>query len=323
VTQPNTIEPNTGAALALVEPAGAVAVLDPAMLAGQLAPSSIAQYRADMRHYGAWCQAQALDPLDASTLAQYRAALAAPDQPYSPATINRRLAAVKRLVKEAASQGRLDGDTAARFAGVEGVKASALRDRRRAHARTRIAPADMRRLCTAPDLSTPRGLRDAALLAVLASSGCRISEVCGLQVGNLYARAGGYFVSVLGKGQAEPREAPLSKEAYELVQRWIGARPVLSVYVFIGWQGRGRGQQDRPRVEPITPAAAWQIVQGYARACDLAHIKPHDFRRFVGTQLAARDIRQAQRALGHKRIDTTARHYVLDELAPGLTDGLY
>ena len=53
------------------------------------------------------------------------------------------------------------------------------------------------------------------------------------------------------------------------------------------------------------------------------HIKPHDFRRFVGTQLAKSDIRKAQKALGHKRIDTTARHYVLDELEPGLTDNLY
>ena len=52
-------------------------------------------------------------------------------------------------------------------------------------------------------------------------------------------------------------------------------------------------------------------------------MKPHDFRRFVGTELAKRDIRQAQKALGHKRIETTARHYVLDELAGGLTDGLY
>jgi hypothetical protein len=43
----------------------------------------------------------------------------------------------------------------------------------------------------------------------------------------------------------------------------------------------------------------------------------------VGTRLAAKDIRKAQKALGHKRIDTTARHYVLDELEAGLTDDLY
>ena len=55
----------------------------------------------------------------------------------------------------------------------------------------------------------------------------------------------------------------------------------------------------------------------------LEHISPHSFRRFVGTELAKRDIRQAQKALGHARIETTARHYVLDELAGGLTEGLY
>jgi integrase len=90
--------------------------------------------------------------------------------------------------------------------------------------------------------------------------------------------------------------------------------------VFTGWAGRGAA---RATVRPISAAAAWQIVAGYAAACGLEHVKPHDFRRFVGTQLAARDIRQAQRVLGHKRIDTTVRHYVLDDLAPGLTDGLY
>lgn len=53
------------------------------------------------------------------------------------------------------------------------------------------------------------------------------------------------------------------------------------------------------------------------------NIKPHDVRRFVGTQLAKRDIRTAQKALGHKHIDTTAWHYVLDELDVGLTDDLH
>jgi len=46
-------------------------------------------------------------------------------------------------------------------------------------------------------------------------------------------------------------------------------------------------------------------------------------RRFVGTQLAKRDLRQAQKALGHTRLETTVQHYVLDELQPGLTEGLY
>ncbi len=83
------------------------------------------------------------------------------------------------------------------------------------------------------------------------------------------------------------------------------------------------GHKQRATAEPLSPVGGWLIVQTYARALGLAHIKPHAFRRFVGTQLARSDIRKAQQALGHKRIDTTARQYVLDELEPGLTDDLY
>lgn len=307
-------------ALALVPLDGdALAALDPALLAGQLMPSSITAYRREWRAYTTWCNGAGLPALAASSLARYRAALANTTRK-SPATINRSLAAIKRLVQEGAGQGYLDADTAGQFAGVAGVKVKALRDRTRPGARTRISAADMRRLCSAPDLSTPRGQRDAALLALLASSGVRISEAVGLQVGNVYQRGGASFVSVLGKGQEAAREAPLSPEAYRLIHAWLAARSVLSAYVFTGWAGRGAA---RATASPLTPAAGWQIVTGYARACQLEHVKPHDFRRFVGTQLAARDIRQAQKALGHKRIDTTASHYVLDELAGGLTDNLY
>ncbi len=74
---------------------------------------------------------------------------------------------------------------------------------------------------------------------------------------------------------------------------------------------------------PVSTVNVWCTVQDYADQAGLSHIKPHDVRRFVGTQLAKRDIRKVQKALGHKRIDTTAQHYVLDELEEGLTDGLY
>jgi site-specific recombinase XerD len=76
---------------------------------------------------------------------------------------------------------------------------------------------------------------------------------------------------------------------------------------------------------PLSPTSAWRIVQEYATVCGLSHIKPHDFRRFLGTQIVATtgDIRKAQKALGHKSIEGTARHYVLDELEAGLSDGLY
>ena len=74
---------------------------DAAILAGQLAPSSIAEYRTDIAGYLAWCQSSDLPALAAPSLAQWRTHQATT---LSAATINRALAAVKPLVKESARQ---------------------------------------------------------------------------------------------------------------------------------------------------------------------------------------------------------------------------
>lgn len=173
-------------------------------------------------------------------------------------------------------------------------------------------------MCGAPNTATLAGARDAALLATLASSGVRVSELISLRVDGVLEKDDGYVIQVQDR-RGDSREAPLSPHAYALTMQWLKERPVASEYVFTSFEGRG----ERLTAKPLSAVGAWRVVQHYAEAVGLAHIKPHDFRRFVGTELARRDIRQAQKALGHKRIDTTARHYVLDELEPGLTDDLY
>jgi len=307
-------------AMTLTVPAPAlisVVLPDPAILVGQLAPASIAGYQRDIAAYRRFCDdlQTALEP---TSLARWRTHLAQATR-LSPHTINRRLAAVKRLVHEAAAQGYVDVATAEAFRRVAGVQVAALRARLKATARTRITPGQMRLLCEAPDRMTGIGWRDRALLHTLATSGCRVSEVVTLTTTQLRSRDGNFFLAVLGKNQTEHRTTPLSHEAYASIQAWLARRPVESVYVFTSFAGKGH----RPTARPMHLSAAWRAVQRYAQRVGLAHVKPHDFRRFVGTELARRDIRLAQKALGHKRIETTARHYVLDELAGGLTDGLY
>ena len=292
----------------------------PQLLTGRLAASTVAMYTRDCAAYVAFCGYDGVVAVQAETLRRWRTYLVE-DTRLSPHTINRMLAAVKRVLKEAAVQGIVERDGAGACAEVEGVSVAALRHRLKTTARVRLTPAQMRQLCEAPALSTLLGLRDRALLATLAGSGCRISEVVTLTVGQLSARDGGYVLQVLGKGQSVPREAPLSREAYAHLQTWLaqraaqggGATPV----IFTAFAG------PRPTARRLTAGAAWCAVRKYALQCGLEHVKPHDFRRFVGTQLAKRDIRQAQKALGHKRLETTAQHYVLDELQVGLTDGLY
>ena len=294
------------------------AVLNPAILAGQLAPGSIARYTRDCAAYTGWAATVGLDMAAPATFARWRAHLAETTS-YSPHTINRMLSAVKRVMKEAATQGYTTHDQAAAFDRVAGVKPRALRHRLKRHSRTRISAADMRRLCEAPADATLIGLRDRALLATLASSGLRCTEAATLTIGQIEARGGSYIVAVQGKTDTEPRDAPLSREAYRLILAWLDKRPIMSTAIFTRFDGRGGRASDKA----MSGTSVWRTVQTHAAAVGLAHIKPHDFRRFVGTQLAAKDIRKAQKALGHKRIDTTATHYVLDELEPGLTDDLY
>jgi integrase/recombinase XerD len=293
--------------------------LDSALLAGQVAPGTLALYRRDLAQYAAWAANAGRDPLDPGTLAEWRAALVAVTRD-SPKTINRKLSSVRAVAMRAAEAGRLPADVWLRFKGVRGVKVSAMRARLKPDARTRIDPADMRRLCDAPDVATLPGLMHRALLLTLATSGLRIHELVTLTPAQIAKRGASYIVTVTGKGSAEPREAPLSVEAHHAIETWLVARPVAAEWIFTGFGGRG-GRD--PRADHIHPVSGWEIVKRYAAAVGLTGVKPHDFRRFVGTNLAKRDLRQAQKALGHKDINTTAKHYVLDELEPGLTDGLF
>jgi integrase/recombinase XerD len=290
---------------------------DATILAGQLAPASIAMYSRDFRAYVAF--AGSLEAaVESTTLARWRAHLAQATEK-SPNTINRMLSAVKRLMREAAHQGYLPHETVVAFDQVAGVKAAALKERIKDNARVRIEPVEMRTVCDSPEQAQLIGLRDSALLATLASSGLRVSELVGLTNQAIRPKGTGYVVLVRGKNDVAAREAPLSREAFADIQAWLAARPLQSDYIFTAFDGRG----DRHSARPISATAVWKIVRKYTEDAGLADVKPHDFRRFVGTQLARQNIRHAQKALGHKRLETTARHYVLDELEPGLTDNLY
>lgn len=292
---------------------------DVAILAGQCSASTIAMYRRDFAAYAAYAGSfdNATQP---ATFARYRAHLANNTE-LSPNTINRMLSAVKRLMAEGAKQGYLSHETAEQFKRIDGVKVKALRDRKRKHSRTRITPAQMRAICNAPDANTLAGKMHKALLLTLASSGLRISECVGLKVNQVEKRNKGYVLTgIMGKHQEEEQDALISPEAYQAVQGWLQARSITSEYIFTGFTA---GRKNIERDTPIRPVSAWELVQRYAKAVGLEHIKPHDFRRFVGTELAKKDIRLAQKVLRHKNIQTTAKHYDLSELPEGETDNLF
>jgi integrase/recombinase XerD len=297
---------------------------DMSLLAGTISQNTIDAYTSDFRDYVMFATERNLNPLTAHTLLEYRAYKVNNTQD-SPNTINRKLAAVKKLMREAGKMGHLDEIEVLRFKDVEGVTVKALVARTKENARTRITPDDMRALTNAPGTETLKGLRDTAILHTLASSGLRCEELATLRVDKIRQVGKGYRVSVRGKNETSYNDAYLSVTAYNAIQSWLSARSIDSVYVFTGFEGRTLLDGTvRETDTAISGVGVWKLVQRYAAVAGLSHIKPHDFRRFVGTELATEHgIRKAQKALRHKSIETTARHYVLDELETGLTDNLY
>lgn len=288
------------------------------LLSYSLNNSTIAMYQRDCRAYSDYAYTEGLDWLKPSTLVEWRDTLNSAGK-MSPHTINRMLSSVRRIVKELAKRNIIDEDISIRFDRVDGVEVKRNKHKLKTNARTPITPDEMRAICNAPDISTHVGRRDKALLMTLATSGLRASEAATLTLDQVKARDGGYVLLVRGKTDIAFREAHLSKEAYEAVKEWLTTREVTSHYIFTSFETRAA----LPKDTHISEATVWNIVTRYAKACGYPDVKPHDFRRFLGTRLAKQDIRKAQKALGHKNIETTARHYVLDELEVGLTDNLF
>lgn len=288
------------------------------ILAGRLSSSSIAMYKRDMIAYTSYTEEYNISWIEPKSLVAWRDDLVI-NTTMSPNTINRMLSSVKRVVKEMDQRDMIDSTISMKFDRVEGIKERSLKERLKENSRTRISKEDMRRLCESPDEESILGKRDRAILATLASSGIRASELATLTFKQIVSHSDGYTLLVRGKTDIKHRDAHLSKEAYEKIELWQQSRPLESPYIFTSFSTRAAIANDHPMSE----SAVWRIVRKYAKQCDLEHIKPHDFRRFVGTQLAKTNIRDAQNALGHQSIETTARHYVLDTLKIGLTDNLY
>jgi len=290
--------------------------IDPSIVESVVSAASAAIYRRDFAAFEAFAGAE--DVTNPAQFAAWREHLIK-QTTLAHATVQRMLTSVRMVMREAAARALISKAAYADFQFVRSAQARTMKGRERPFNKTRLTSEDVRRLCDARDASTLLGLRDRALLLTLASSGARISEVVTLAVDHVLANGQGRGILVNGKTDVEWRRAPLSAEAGEAIAAWLAARPVQSPCVFNAFDGSGA----RVAVRHISRTAAWQSVQKYAGQLGLDHVKPHDFRRFVATSLVRRNPRQAQLALGHKSLQTTYKHYVLDELEDGVVDNLF
>ena len=170
-----------------------------------------------------------------------------------------------------------------------------------------LSPEEVDALLRAPDVSTPRGLRDRALLEVLYATGLRVSELVKLRLTEIQ-REGGYL-QFTGKGNKE-RIVPVGETARDWVDRYLrDARPTLghgreAPEVFLN--GRQSKSGGRPR--PLTRTGFWKLLRAYGRQAGVrSHLSPHVLRHSFATHLLDRgaDLRAIQAMLGHADLSTT------------------
>ncbi len=156
------------------------------------------------------------------------------------------------------------------------------------------------RLLATPPRDTDRGLRDTAMIYLMYASGLRVSELCGLTVGDFERDRG--LVSPLGKG-GKRRLVPVGEVALEHIERYLDdVRPrhpgaEKSKILFLSPRGRA-----------LTRQGFWKLLGIYARTAGIrGAISPHKLRHSFATHLlrGGADLRAVQAMLGHADLGTT------------------
>jgi integrase/recombinase XerC len=171
---------------------------------------------------------------------------------------------------------------------------------------------DMFRLLRAVRPEGVLGFRNCAILETLYSTGVRVSELAGLNVGHVDFPGG--TVRVYGKG-AKERIVPIGRTALEALSSY---RTELDAQTAIGWPAGGALFLNKDHGRLTTRSMA-RIVDRFARACGLAApVSPHALRHSYATHLldAGADLRAVQELLGHRSLSTTQRytHISIDRL---------
>ncbi len=255
-----------------------------------LAQNSLAAYRSDLAHFAAWLEERggALLTAQAGDLQAY---LAGFSRTAKPASQRRLLSTWRHYYRHLLAQGRIAVDptlpletplAAERFPKT-------------------LTEAQVDRLLATPDVDTPLGLRDRAMLELLYACGLRVSELTGLRTFEVSLAEG--VLRVMGKGSKE-RLVPLGEDAAEWIGRYLReARPVLLA---------GRSADAlfvTRRAAPMTRQMFWRHIKHYGLQAGIepTRLSPHTVRHAFATHLLnhGADLRVVQLLLGHADISTT------------------
>ena len=146
-----------------------------------------------------------------------------------------------------------------------------------------------------------KSTRDIAIIFFLLTTGCRVSEVCGLNAEDIDLRS--KSVKVLGKGSKE-RIVYFDDVTAFYLEKWLGERKNLGAGLF-----NGKGS------ERLTPSSIRFMLNNVAKRAGVEKVHPHKFRRTLATNLISHGmpIQEVAKILGHDKIDTTLKYVYIDQ----------
>lgn len=262
-----------------------------------VSPTTLASYRQDLELFAAFLMRRRIGSLARVQALDVREFLQSLRATRSPATVARKLAAVKGFFRYLDGQRRIDRSPTAFI--------ETPRLWRRLPQTLNVQEVERLLASIAPE---GLGVRDLAMLELLYGSGLRVSELVALELGSCNFEAG--FLRCVGKGNKE-RIVPIGRSASEALARYLRLeRPILvkrcpqTAALFVNRRGTR-----------LTRQRVWQLLRRYAAAGLITKtIGPHTLRHSFATHLLERgaDLRTVQELLGHANISTTQRYTHVD-----------
>jgi integrase/recombinase XerD len=273
----------------------------------RLSPHTLDAYGRDLRQLAEYAAGRGvgLEALDRRALEGFVRQLMGEGR--APRSVGRLVACLRSFYRYLAVNGRLETSPAADLHAPRAVRAL-----------PRFLTVDeVDVLIAAPEVATPRGLRDRAMIELLYATGLRVTELVSLKVADINLQEG--YLTTVGKGRKE-RLVPLGEEAAAWVRKYVQeSRPVLlggraSPRLFV----RARGGGGLSRI------GFWKILRAHGQHAGLAaRLSPHVLRHSFATHLLERgaDLRAIQVMLGHATLSTTQIYtHILDARLRALYD---
>lgn len=262
------------------------------------AANTISNYRRDLIGYTGWLAANGADLSTVTTeqLVDFVTARGAAGM--APRSVARQLAALRMLHRFLVTEGQRTDDPTAEL---EGVKVPSGLPKP-------LSETEVEALLDAVIGTDPAARRDRALLELLYGTGARVSEACGLSMGDI--DFDGRLVRLFGKGSKE-RLVPFGRAAAEALDEWFEPGGRLDL-VPAHWRRRDDAQAVflNTRGGRLTRQAAWAVLRKYGERAGLSarhQLSPHVLRHSCATHMLdhGADLRVVQEMLGHVSISTT------------------